>query len=314
LKYKLESITAFKHLVFDDAVVETIVFIVIKKEKIDNIVNIILFDNKSMSSESHEIDQILYCQTHKNSFLLNIGKTTMSLKNKLDKTGVILKEIANINQAIALKHDRSKSLFKDTHGDNFKPVLDGRNIQRYLLEWGGYYLDYDVENIHSCKRTDIFENAEKLFFRRVGDRLIATYDDEKFYALNTLVVITLKVKNDLNLKYLLGLINCNLFNYYYITYLKSTKKVFSEIQARQLAQLPIRIIDFSNPADVTCHDRMVALVQSMLDLHKQLASATGEHERTLLQRRIEATDRQIDRLVYELYDLTEEEIAIVEGK
>jgi hypothetical protein len=40
----------------------------------------------------------------------------------------------------------------------------------------------------------------------------------------------------------------------------------------------------------------------------------GEQERTLLQRRIEATDQQIDRLVYELYDLTEEEIAIVEEK
>lgn len=314
LEYKLESITAYEYPVFDDAVVETIVVVVKKTERINNTINIILFDNESMSLKSHEIEQNLYCQTHKNSFLLNIGKTTMSLKNKLDKTGVILKEIANINQAIALKHDRSKSLFKENHGNNFKPVLDGRNIQRYLLNWGGYYLDYDIKNIHSCKRTDIFETGEKLFFRRVGDRLIATYDDEKFYALNTLVVITLKSKNDLELKYLLGLINSNLFNYYYVTYLKSTKRVFSEIQARQLAQLPIRTIDFLNPADVTRHDHMVAFVQSMLDLHKKLASATGEQERTLLKHRIEATDLQIDRLVYELYDLTEEEIAIVEGK
>ena len=80
-----------------------------------------------------------------------------------------------------------------------------------------------------------------------------------------------------------------------------------------VSQIPIRTIDFSDPADVARHDRMVALVQSMLDLHKQLASAAGEHERTLLQRRIEAADRQIDRLVYELYDLTEEEIGIVEA-
>jgi hypothetical protein len=50
----------------------------------------------------------------------------------------------------------------------------------------------------------------------------------------------------------------------------------------------------------------------MLDLHTQLATANGEHERTMLQRQIEATDRQIDALVYELYGLTEEEIRIVE--
>ncbi len=73
----------------------------------------------------------------------------------------------------------------------------------------------------------------------------------------------------------------------------------------------ILTIDFSDPADVARHDRMVELVQSMLDLHK-LASAGTDHDKTLLARRIEATDRQIDRLVYELYGLTEEEIEIVE--
>lgn len=52
----------------------------------------------------------------------------------------------------------------------------------------------------------------------------------------------------------------------------------------------------------------------MLALHKQLAAAKIEHEKTALQRQIEATDRQIDALVYELYGLTEEEIKIVEGR
>ena len=58
---------------------------------------------------------------------------------------------------------------------------------------------------------------------------------------------------------------------------------------------------------------MVVLMQTMLDLHRQLSSPAPEEERTLLARHIEATDRQIDRLVYELYDLTEEEIGIVEA-
>ena len=50
----------------------------------------------------------------------------------------------------------------------------------------------------------------------------------------------------------------------------------------------------------------------MLTLHKQLAEAKTAHDKTVIQRQIDATDRQIDRLVYELYDLTEEEIEIVE--
>ncbi len=57
----------------------------------------------------------------------------------------------------------------------------------------------------------------------------------------------------------------------------------------------------------------------MLDLHKRLAAPRllSDHNpemKTILQRQIEATDRQIDGLVYELYGLTDEEIAIVEGR
>jgi hypothetical protein len=51
----------------------------------------------------------------------------------------------------------------------------------------------------------------------------------------------------------------------------------------------------------------------MLSLHKQLAAARTNQDKTLIQRQIEATDRQIDKLVYELYELTEEEIALVES-
>jgi hypothetical protein len=57
---------------------------------------------------------------------------------------------------------------------------------------------------------------------------------------------------------------------------------------------------------------MVELVERMLGLNKQLAKAKAPQTKTVLQRQIETTDRQIDRLVYELYELTEDEIKIVE--
>jgi type II restriction/modification system DNA methylase subunit YeeA len=51
----------------------------------------------------------------------------------------------------------------------------------------------------------------------------------------------------------------------------------------------------------------------MLALHKQLQETRTPHDEIALKRQIEATDRQIDALVYELYGLTEEEIGIVEN-
>ena len=52
---------------------------------------------------------------------------------------------------------------------------------------------------------------------------------------------------------------------------------------------------------------------AVLSLHKQLAAANTGHEKTALQRQIDATDRQIDQVVYGLYGLTDGEIRIVEG-
>ena len=51
-----------------------------------------------------------------------------------------------------------------------------------------------------------------------------------------------------------------------------------------------------------------------MDLHKKLASATIPAEKKPYQRQIEATDAEIDALVYELYGLTEEETTIVEWR
>ncbi len=92
-----------------------------------------------------------------------------------------------------------------------------------------------------------------------------------------------------------------------------TKGAFTKIRTNQLAQPSNPTTDFTDPTDVTRHDRMVSLVTQMLDLHARLAAEGVPHEKAALQRRIDQTDKQIDRLVYELYGLSEEEIRVVEG-
>ncbi|HEX7568364.1 MAG TPA: hypothetical protein VF355_07340, partial [Anaerolineaceae bacterium] len=69
-----------------------------------------------------------------------------------------------------------------------------------------------------------------------------------------------------------------------------------------------------DPSDIDRHNKMVGLVGQMLNLHKDLAAALTPDLKTSLQRQIDATDTQIDHLVYDLYGLTNEEIRVVEGK
>ena len=113
--------------------------------------------------------------------------------------------------------------------------------------------------------------------------------------------------------YLLGLLNSTLLDWL----LKQTSSPFRggyySYNRQYIEQLPIRPINFDDPADAARHDKMVALVERMLALHRKLAVATVPPDKELYQRQIEATDRQIDALVYELYGLGEEEIGVVEG-
>jgi len=57
---------------------------------------------------------------------------------------------------------------------------------------------------------------------------------------------------------------------------------------------------------------MVSFVDHIIELHKRMPAAQTPQEKTALERQITVTDTQIDRLVYDLYGLTDEEIKIVE--
>ena len=115
-----------------------------------------------------------------------------------------------------------------------------------------------------------------------------------------------------DIRYILGLLNSKLLTFRFRSIGKLKSGGIIEYFWNSVSKLPVRAIDFSNAADRARHDKIVELVERMLDLHKQLAAAKNPNDKTRLQREIEATDREIDRLVYELYGLTEKEIKIVE--
>lgn len=79
-------------------------------------------------------------------------------------------------------------------------------------------------------------------------------------------------------------------------------------------KIPLRVIDFNNPADKAAHDKIVSLVEQMLEAKKQLQTARSDKDKEYYQNRCSAIDRQIDALIYELYGLTADEIKIVEEK
>lgn len=113
--------------------------------------------------------------------------------------------------------------------------------------------------------------------------------------------------------FLLGILNSTLTMFLFRSLLPKLRGDFYEPSYVYFKDFPICNINLSDSAEKTRHDRIVDLVGQMLSLHQQLSATKLDHDKNTLQRQIDATDLQIDRLVYELYGLTEEEIKIVEN-
>jgi hypothetical protein len=90
-------------------------------------------------------------------------------------------------------------------------------------------------------------------------------------------------------------------------------KVFAEIKVIYVERLPIRLINFKKTADKVLHDKMAAQVSLIQEAKKQLANARTDKDKKYYENKCSALDRQIDCLVYKLYELTPEEIALVES-
>lgn len=314
----INSIVTFDKLPFKDAVVENVILVLelekSEKKRFSNLINIIESREGSEFLNTKYIKQEIFFKNPNLSFNIHSDDEFSSIKNKLKKNKFSFGDLFEINQAIALRNDRSLWISDNKKNNNYKPLLiGGRNINRYEINWDGTYLNYDLNGIHSCKREDIFLSEEKIFFRRVANRIIATIDTNKYYGLHTLVVMNLKKGSNYNIKYFLAILNSVLLSFYYKVEYASNKKVFSEIGARQVKSLFIPNLDLSKKEDKSKHDKLVQLVELMLQAKQQLQTSKIEREKTMLEQKCISLDKQIDDVVYELYGLTEDEISIIEN-
>lgn len=126
--------------------------------------------------------------------------------------------------------------------------------------------------------------------------------------------ITLLPNIEIDYLFLLGILNSSLISEFIKRISTPFQNGYFALNRQYIEQLPIRTIDFTNPGDKSAHEKMVALVEQMLALHKSKAGAKTQSEIELYERQIQSVDGQIDRLVYELYGLSEEEIRIVEQR
>jgi type I restriction-modification system DNA methylase subunit len=159
--------------------------------------------------------------------------------------------------------------------------------------------------LRACDYYDEFEKV-KIVYPNICKRPEFTLELTKSYTNQKCFIIP---ADD---KYLLGILNSSSCYFLFRKILPKLRGDFYEPSYIYFKDFPIRPINFSDSTDKAMHDKVVSLVERMLELHKRSPRTPQEQE--MVKREIDSTDRKIDNLVYELYGLSEEEIKIVEGK
>jgi len=198
---------------------------------------------------------------------------------------------------------------KENH--KFRPLLRGSLIGRYYMIWNKNYWisfgDWLAEPRYSAN----YDFKNKIVIRQTGDSLVATLDKRKFIVRDNLYTV---ISETYDPRYILGLLNSKLLNWYYQTVINPEKgEALAQVKRGHLARLPIADLHFTNQIAKVRHDRIIENVDSMLRLNKNIISVKTSNDKILIQRQIDATDCQIDQLVYELYGLSEKEIEIIEN-
>ena len=245
-----------------------------------------------------------------NELMITLSEEENNIIKKINKIKTKFSDITDIQRGVTPFH-----ISKEKPETNAFIAFTG-TVRRYITkESKPAYIRYD-KTLAEYKPPKYFKGPRILLRELISRqfRLQATYVDENFITNKSMQSLLLH-ESQYSIFYLLGLLNSKLLSWYFLSiHSVGRRDDFPKIVLKQTRDLPIRKITFSDPTDKSRHDRMVELVEGMLDMNVRLGAAKAEQERVALGRQIAATDAQIDALVYDLYGLTESEIRIVEGE
>lgn len=290
----LNIVTVLDRNVFDQAFVESIVL------ELDNLSykkSFNVFDEKFSLIRKIFYSDIL----SSNSIVIQVEHfdQNSTIEKKIFAKSIKLKSVVDFCIGIQVGGEGSSKDFKNQYISNvpydesYKKVIDGKDFDIYYVNWPNKYIKYG-DWLHRKRNNKYFTNS-KIMIRQIGDVPFATLDESGLYTLNT-VYNGIILDQNYDIKYIFGLINSKLIKYIWRKNFSDGKSLFPKIKKTQLNEIPIAKADHSEQA------KIVVLVDQIF-LIKKLDKKSSVFN----------LESQINQLVYQLYNLTEDEIKIVEG-
>lgn len=293
LSNSILEIINFYTKVFEDASVDTLILILLKKRNISN--QFIFSEYRNFIPDLNKTQKIPHLQIKFDKddlkFELDIDANQGEILRKIEKDTYPLKKYGRAYFGIQT-YDRNKYVCNDKLSNLHFPVIDGANINRYIYKPSSEYVNLTKSSIKSGGDPTVYKR-HRIVIRQIGKYPEGTIIEPGLFTLNTIYNIYLNFDNCQLLRYLLALINSKLLQFYWMKKHYDNKSTFPKIKKIPIESLPIK------EPDSESLNKLSLLVEMILE-QKQKEIDTTELE------------NQVDAIVYELYGLNKNEIYIIE--
>lgn len=293
--YEINKILNFSYSVFNNASVDVLIMFLTKTNNslistlAANIFNQIedLAKTEFIKFDSSNFTEIAFSIT-------NTGTSDISITSKIDSVELTIGSLFRAYFGLQT-FDRTKFVATYKIDDRYKPTIDGTNINRYYIKPVEEYVLFEKDAIKSGGNFQMY-NIKRVVVRQIGAFPQGSIADAGVITLNTaynLVPLNKEANYSLTL---LGILNSRTIKFYWIKNNSDNKKTFPKIKKQPLESIPIPNVNESIGLNIT------TLVTQILAAKEINPNANTS-----------ALEQEIDQIVYQLYNLTDEEIAIVEA-
>ncbi len=275
--------------VFESASVDSCIFMVSNRVNIENKIKCGAILNKVLTNIKYDFYiQKKFLNTPNYIFNFYVDNNVSQLLEKIrNSSSTFLEDYINFSRGIEFGY--KSDIVYDSAGNNRKPLIAGRCFSRYSLNFEKRYIEVDFSDKSNFKTKEIYE-SQKIFVKRIGKEIVACLDDENYY--NVCDVYNLLPKSrEVDLYEILGIINSSLINFYFRNFFKNAKVLFPKIPIKYLKKVPIKI---SNGRVSELANKIQKENKTKQDVSKYI--------------------QEIDLIIYELFNLTEDEVKIIESE
>jgi type I restriction-modification system DNA methylase subunit len=310
----IERIVDLKDGVFEGVTASTIIINLLNNNKKRDTLIIdanCKIDGFVDENKTTKITQSNFLNNVSHTFSLYINPLEQNLFTKISDDNFYLKDITD---EIIAGIDASKEYINNKKlTSEYRPMLEGKDIKKFQTNFGGNYVLYDRKKLNRARPDYVWQSENKIVVQRISGGsapLVSTIDRNKYLSFNSTNLILIKTDFVIEYPYQLicALINSKLWNFYYSKNFSNGSNLTVNISKTFLEMLPLPKLP---NAEIV--NKISSIVENQLTLNEEIKILTLETKKEQVKQKIEYNEDKINELVYELYDLTKEEIELVES-